>query len=55
MHGEKLKIQEFTEEKEDKDREPLDLIHKSRQPSDRIGEARGLPSGKAKVKSRKEG
>jgi hypothetical protein len=51
----KLKIQEFAEEKEDRDRQPLDLIQKSRQPSDRTGAARGLPSGKAKVKSRKEG
>jgi hypothetical protein len=47
----KLKIQEFTEEKEDRDPQPLDLIQKSRQPSDRTGAARGLPSGKAKVKS----
>ena len=48
----KIKIQEFTEEKEDRDPQPLDLIQKSRQPSDRIGAARGLPSGKAKVKYR---
>jgi hypothetical protein len=34
---------------------PLDLIQKFRQPSDRTGAARGLPSGKAKVKSQKEG
>ena len=47
----KLKIQEFAEEKEDKDRELLDLIQKSHQSSDRTGAARGLPSGKAKVKS----
>jgi hypothetical protein len=40
---------------EGRDREPLDLIQKSRQPSDQTGAARGLPSGKAKVKSRKEG
>jgi hypothetical protein len=48
----KLKIQEFAEEKEDRDPQSLDLIQKSRQPSDRTGAARGLPSGKAKVKSR---
>ena len=30
----------------------LDLIQKSRQPSYRTGAARGLPSGKSKVKSR---
>jgi hypothetical protein len=48
----KLKIQEFAEEKEDRDPQPLDLIQKSRQPSDQTGAARGLPSGKAKVKSR---
>jgi hypothetical protein len=35
----KLKIQEFTEEKEDRDPQPLDLIQKSRQPSDRTGVA----------------
>jgi hypothetical protein len=36
-------------------REPLDLIQKSYQLSDWTGAAQGLPSGKAKVKSRKEG
>ena len=51
----KLKIQELTEDKEDRDRQPLDLIQKSCQPSDRTGAARGLPSVKDKVKSRKEG
>jgi hypothetical protein len=40
---------------EGRDREPLDLIQKSYQPSDRTGAARGLPSGKAKMKSQKEG
>jgi hypothetical protein len=49
----KLKIQEFVEEKKDRDPQSLDLIQKSRQPSDRTGAAQGLPSGKAKVKSRK--
>jgi hypothetical protein len=46
-----------TQEKptEGRDREPLDLIQKSRQPSDQTRAARGLPSGKAKVKSLKEG
>jgi hypothetical protein len=47
----KLNIQEFAKEKEDRDPQPLDLIQKSRQSSDRTGAARGLPSGKAKVKS----
>jgi hypothetical protein len=46
----KLKIQEFIEEKEDKDPQPLDLIQKSRQLLDRTGAARGLPSRKDKVK-----
>ena len=36
---------------EGRDREPLDLIQKSRQPSDQTGAAQGLPLGKAKVKS----
>jgi hypothetical protein len=40
---------------EGRDRESLDLIQKSHQQSDQTGAARGLPSGKAKVKSRKEG
>jgi hypothetical protein len=40
------------EEKEDRDPQPLDLIQKSRQPSDRTRDARDLPSGNAKVKSR---
>ena len=35
----KLKIQEFAEEKEDRDRQLLDLIQKSRQPSDQTGVA----------------
>jgi hypothetical protein len=48
----KLKIREFAEEKEDRDPHPLDLIQKTRPLSDRIGVVRGLPSGKAKVKSR---
>jgi hypothetical protein len=48
----KLKIQEFAEDKEDRDPQLLDLIQKSRQLSDRTGVARGLPSGQAKVKSR---
>ena len=47
----KLKIQEFAEEKEDRDPQPLDLIQKSLQLSDQTGVSRGLPSGKAKVKS----
>jgi hypothetical protein len=51
-HEAKLNIQEFAEEKEDRDPQPLDLIQKSHQPSDQTGAARGLPSGKAKVKSR---
>ena len=50
-HTKNLKIQEFTEEKEDIDPQSLDLIQKSLQLSDRTGVARGLPSGKAKVKS----
>jgi hypothetical protein len=49
----KLKIQEFAEERKDKDPQSLDLIQKSHQLLDRTGAARGLPSGKAKVKSRK--
>jgi hypothetical protein len=40
---------------EGRDREPLDLIQKSHYPLDRTRATRGLPSGKAKVKSRKEG
>ena len=50
-HATKLKIQEFAEEKEDKDPQSLDLIQKSCPPSDRIGVAQALPSRKAKVKS----
>jgi hypothetical protein len=48
----KLKIREFTEEKEDRDPQPLDLIQKTRPPSDQTEAVRGLPSVKAKVKSR---
>jgi hypothetical protein len=33
----KLKIQEFAEEKEDRDPQSLDLIQKTRPPSDRTG------------------
>jgi hypothetical protein len=47
----RLKLSEFAEEKEDRDPQPLDLIQKSRQPSDRTRAARDLPSGNAKVKS----
>jgi hypothetical protein len=50
MRAVKLKIQEFAEEKEDRDPQPMDLIQKSRQSSDRTGATRGLPLGKAKVK-----
>ena len=47
----KLKIREFAEEKEYRDPQSLDLIQKTRPPSDRTGTVRGLPLGKAKVKS----
>ena len=48
----KLKIREFAEEKDDRDPQPLDLIQKTHPSSDRTGAIRGLPSRKAKVKSR---
>ena len=51
MRTARIKLSEFAEDKEDRDPQPLDLIHKSCRPSDRTRAAQDLPSGNAKVKS----
>jgi hypothetical protein len=55
MRAAKLNIQEFIEEKEDKDRDLLDFIQKSHQPSDQDKSSMRFTIGKSQTEISKGG